>query len=56
MRNVKQNALFALGAKAAFLLLSALGWCPMWVAVFADAGLAVLCVLNSLRLLAVAKA
>ncbi len=56
MRNVKMNAGFALGVKGLFLVLSAFGLCPMWLAVFADAGLAVLCVLNSLRLLAPKKA
>jgi len=51
MRNVRQNAAFALGIKGLFLVLSVVGWMPMWLAVFADAGVAVLCVLNSLRLL-----
>jgi Cd2+/Zn2+-exporting ATPase len=48
-RVVRQNIAFALGAKAAFLLLGALGAAGMWEAVFADVGVTVLAVLNSVR-------
>ncbi|MDR2514581.1 MAG: cadmium-translocating P-type ATPase [Christensenellaceae bacterium] len=51
MANVKQNAAFALGVKALFLALAALGLAGMWLAVFADVGVTLLCVLNALRLL-----
>ena len=48
---VWQNIIFALGIKAAFLLLGACGIASMWEAVFADVGVSVLAVLNSLRVL-----
>ncbi len=51
----KQNIVFALAVKAAILILGALGIANMWAAVFADVGVAVLCILNSMRLLAVKK-
>ena len=41
----------ALGVKALILILGALGIANMWAAVFADVGVAVLCILNSMRLL-----
>ncbi len=50
---VKQNIIFALGVKALFLLLGAFGFMTMWGAVFADVGVALLAVLNSLRSLRV---
>jgi Cd2+/Zn2+-exporting ATPase len=49
----RQNIVFALAVKFLILLLSALGYANMWTAVFADVGVAVLCILNSMRLLAV---
>ena len=52
---VKQNIIFALGVKALFLLLGAFGFMTMWGAVFADVGVALLAVLNSLRSLRVKK-
>ncbi len=51
----KQNIGFALGVKALILVLGALGIANMWAAVFADVGVAVICILNSMRLLAVRK-
>ena len=51
MRIVKQNIIFALGVKVLFLILGALGFMTMWGAVFADVGVALLAVLNSLRAL-----
>ena len=51
IRIAKQNIFFALGVKALILILGALGIANMWAAVFADVGVAVLCILNSMRLL-----
>ncbi|MBQ7158007.1 MAG: cadmium-translocating P-type ATPase [Treponema sp.] len=51
VRVVRQNIIFALGVKAAIMLLGALGIANMWVAVFGDVGVAFLCVLNAMRLL-----
>ena len=48
---VIQNILFALGVKALFLLLGAFGWVGMWLAVFGDVGVALLAVLNAMRIL-----
>ncbi len=49
LRIVRQNICFALGIKAAILLLGAIGYANMWAAVFADVGVTVLAVLNALR-------
>ena len=51
LRIVKQNVVFALGVKILVLLLGALGIANMWAAVFADVGVAVLAILNSMRTL-----
>ena len=51
MSIVKQNIIFALGIKALFLILGAFGIVTMWGAVFADTGVALLAVINSLRAL-----
>ena len=48
-RIVVQNVVFALGVKAAFLLLGAAGEANMWEAVIADVGVALLATLNSIR-------
>jgi Cd2+/Zn2+-exporting ATPase len=45
-----QNIIFALTVKILILLLGALGIANMWAAVFADVGVAVICILNSMRL------
>ena len=50
-RIVWENISFALGVKAVCLLLGALGIAGMWQAVFADVGVTVIAVLNSLRIL-----
>lgn len=50
-RVVTQNIGFALGVKGAFMILGALGISGIWTAVFADMGVSVLAVLNSLRTL-----
>ena len=49
MRIVKSNIAFALIVKGLILVLSAFGLAGMWAAVFADVGVAVLCILNSMR-------
>ncbi len=46
---VWQNILFALAFKVIILVLDMFGTCPLWLAVFADVGVALLAVLNSLR-------
>lgn len=48
---VYQNIVFALGVKLIVLALGALGFASMWSAVFADVGVTLLAVLNSLRVL-----
>ena len=48
---VKQNIVFALGVKAAVLLLGAFGVANMWEAVFADVGVSVIAILNAMRAL-----
>lgn len=48
---VKQNIVFALGVKALVLILGAFGMANMWEAVFADVGVAVLAIMNSMRAL-----
>lgn len=49
LKIVKQNIGFALGIKALVLILSILGFANMWLAVFADVGVSVLAILNSMR-------
>ena len=51
MQIVWQNIVFALAVKAVCLLLGALGIAGMWLAIFADVGVMVLCVLNATRAL-----
>jgi Cd2+/Zn2+-exporting ATPase len=48
-----ENIVFALGVKGIILILGALGLANMWLAVFADVGVAALAILNSMRTLAV---
>ena len=48
---VRQNVVFAIGIKVLVLILSALGITGMWMAVFADVGVCVLAILNSMRAL-----
>ena len=52
---VRQNIVFALGVKAIVLILGAMGVATMWLAVFADVGVAVLAILNAMRALNVKK-
>ncbi len=51
MQIVKENIIFALGIKILFLILGAFGVITMWGAVFADVGVTLIAVLNSLRAL-----
>ena len=46
-----QNVIFALAVKLFVMLLGLMGHASMWMAVFADSGVAMLCVLNSIRML-----
>jgi len=46
-----QNVVFALAVKLAVMILGLCGYANMWMAVFADSGVAMLCVLNSIRIL-----
>jgi len=50
-RIVWQNIVFSLGIKVAVMLLGAIGYATMWLAVFADVGVAFIAVLNSMRIL-----
>ncbi len=50
---VRQNIVFALAVKALVLLLGALGYASMWLAVFADVGVSVLAIINAMRTLSV---
>lgn len=50
-RIAKENIVFALGVKGVCLILGALGYAPMWLAIFADVGVAMIAILNSLRAL-----
>ncbi|WP_196598769.1 heavy metal translocating P-type ATPase [Pectinatus frisingensis] len=52
VRNIAiQNVIFALGIKLLVMLCGILGYASLWSAVFADTGVAMLCVLNSVRIL-----
>ena len=51
MKIVKENIIFALGIKVLFLILGAFGVVTMWGAVFADVGVTLIAILNSLRAL-----
>ena len=55
LRIVYENIWFAIGIKAACLLLGALGIANMWLAVFADVGVMILAVLNAVRALFVKR-
>ena len=50
---VKQNIVFALGIKLLMLVLSAVGLASMWAAVFADVGVSMIAIINSMRALKV---
>ena len=46
-----QNVVFALGVKILIMILGLMGFASMWAAVFADTGVAIICILNSIRIL-----
>ena len=48
---IKENLIFAIGVKAVILVLSVLGLASMWLAVFADTGVTLLTILNTLRII-----
>ena len=52
---VRSNIVFALGVKGVFLILTAFGISNMWEAVFADVGVSVIAIANSMRLLNIKK-
>ena len=49
MTIVMENIIFAIGVKVAILILSSIGLASIWLAIFGDVGVALLCVLNALR-------
>ena len=51
LRIVRENIIFALGVKLLVLILAAFGIANMWMAVFADVGVAVIAILNAMRCL-----
>lgn len=51
IRIVRQNIVFAIGVKVLVMILGALGIANMWAAVFADVGVAVIAILNAMRVL-----
>ncbi|MBO4395649.1 MAG: heavy metal translocating P-type ATPase [Eubacterium sp.] len=51
MRIIRENIVFALTVKFSIMILGALGLANMWLAVFADVGVAVIAILNSMRML-----
>lgn len=51
LRIARQNVVFALVIKALVMVLGLAGFANMWMAVFADTGVAMICVLNSIRIL-----
>ena len=55
MAIVKENICIAIGIKVLFLILGAVGIANMWFAIFADVGVMVLTVLNSMRTLLMKK-
>lgn len=55
LRIVYENIIFAIGVKLICLVLGALGFADMWLAIFADVGVMVIAVLNAIRALFVKK-
>ena len=55
MRIIYQNIVFAIGVKVLCLILGAIGYANMWLAIFADVGVMVIAVLNAIRCLFVKK-
>ncbi len=55
LRIIKQNITIALVVKIGIIILSILGIANMWIAVFGDVGVAVICILNAMRILSKRK-
>ena len=55
MRIVWENIIFALAVKFGVLILAALGIANMWLAVFADVGVAIIAILNAMRAMRIKK-
>lgn len=55
LKIVKENIIFAIAIKILVLILSAIGHANMWAAIFADVGVAIICVLNAMRALNINK-
>ena len=51
MRTVKGNITFSLLVKAVIIILAIVGYAPLWLAVFSDTGVCLICVLNAVRLI-----
>lgn len=51
VRVAYENIVFALGFKVCVMILGVIGYASMWMAVFADTGVMLLCVLNAIRIL-----
>ena len=51
MRIVYENIIFAIGIKILCLILTTIGMTSMWIAIFADVGVMIICVLNAIRTL-----
>ena len=50
-RVAAQNVIFALAVKFSVMVLGLMGLANMWFAIFADTGVAMICILNSIRIL-----
>ena len=50
IRKLKQNIIFSLAVKAIVLIAGVMGFAPIWLAVFADVGVTLLTVLNSITI------
>ena len=55
LATIKQNVTFALGLKAAFIVLALLGLATLWLAIAADTGASLLVTFNGLRLLRIGR-
>ena len=51
----KQNIVFALSVKGIILVLGAMGYADLWMAIFADVGVSVIAIINSMRTLTAHK-
>ena len=51
MRIIRTNIIFAIAVKVAILIMSVLGFANMWMAIFGDVGVLILCILNAMRII-----